>query len=352
VSRRRRGGGTVLFIGNFLSASIGSRSVCEDLAERLTSHYDVLVTSQEKSKILRLLDMLRTVLRERRNFDLAHVDVYSGRAFVWAELVTLTLGLLGKPYVLTLHGGNLPSFARRWPWRMRRLLRAASTVTTPSRYLMEELQRFRSDVCIIPNAVDLRRYRFVHRVRPRCRIVWVRSFHAIYNPLLAIRVVGELVQRVPEVHLEMIGPDRGDGTYHTVAATIERLELGKSITIRGAVSKREIPHSMDSGDIFINTANIDNTPVSVIEAMASGLCVVSTDVGGIRYLIKDGENGLLVPPDDPQAMAAAVERLLIDPQLASRLSRGGRRQASEFDWETVLPRWERIFGQVLARVDV
>jgi glycosyltransferase involved in cell wall biosynthesis len=99
---------------------------------------------------------------------------------------------------------------------------------------------------------------------------------------------------------------------------------------------------MNRGDIFLNTTNVDNTPISVIEAMACGLCVVSTNVGGLPYLLENEEDALLVAPGDPEAMATAVRRLLTDAELAERLSRNARRKAEQFDWSVILPRWQAL----------
>src|SRR5207244_1457312 len=124
----------VLVIGNFLSAQ-GTYGVCEALAERLTEAGHMVLRSSSKSHAAgRVVDMLRTVWRERRSYDVAQVDVFSGRAFLQAEAVCATLRLVNKPYVLTLHGGNLPVFARQWPRRVRNLLHSAAAVTVPSRY--------------------------------------------------------------------------------------------------------------------------------------------------------------------------------------------------------------------------
>ena len=98
----------------------------------------------------------------------------------------------------------------------------------------------------------------------------------------------------------------------------------------------------------MNTTNVDNTPVTVIEAMACGMCVVSTDVGGVPYLVDDGRNGLLVPRDDPEAMTAAVRTIVESPDLAARLSHNALRKAQDFDWGRVLPKWEILLASVVA----
>src|SRR5579859_1167390 len=113
---------SVLLVGNFLSASVGNRGVCEELSERLAvSGWKVLTASSCPTRLGRLADMLATVWRDRAAYRIAHVDVYSGPAFLWAEAVAFTLRRAHKPYVLTLHGGALPAFARQWPGRVRRL---------------------------------------------------------------------------------------------------------------------------------------------------------------------------------------------------------------------------------------
>jgi glycosyltransferase involved in cell wall biosynthesis len=113
------------------------------------------------------------------------------------------------------------------------------------------------------------------------------------------------------------------------------------------VLRGDIPGWLDTADIFLNTTNIDNTPVSLIEAMAAGLCIVSTNVGGIPYLLEDGVDALLVPPGDPRAMANAIQRILTDPRLPQKLSSNARRKAEGFSWQVVYPMWENLISDLL-----
>ena len=323
-------------VGNFLSSTNGNRGVCEDLADRFTaSGRTVLTTSNRASRVLRLLDMINTVWSRRSEYTLANVDVYSGLSFIWAEIVCLILSLIGKPYVLTLHGGNLPEFARH-------LLSSAAAVTTPSRYLLDQMQLFRNDIQLIPNSVELSRYDFRVRSLPAPRLVWLRAFHEIYNPCLAIRTVFLLQDDFPEIQLRMLGPDKGDGSFETALRTARELRLEKRVSAPGAIPKSSVPTALNDGDIFLNTTNIDNTPISVLEAMACGLCVVSTNVGGIPYLLDHNHDALLVASDDPASMAAAVRRILTEPGLAERLSRNARLKAEQFDWPIIISKWESV----------
>src|SRR5262249_17817849 len=141
---------SVLLVGNFLSSRIGSRTICEDLADQLTNAgWPILTVSDKVSRTARLADMLNTVWSRRHHYSVAHVDVYgTPMAFRWAEAACLALRLAKKPYVLTLHGGNIPEFARQHPGRVRRLLNSARLVTTPSRYLLEQMSVYRNNLLL------------------------------------------------------------------------------------------------------------------------------------------------------------------------------------------------------------
>jgi glycosyltransferase involved in cell wall biosynthesis len=339
---------TVLFVGAFPQPASLERYVSGDLALHLkAAGWRVQVTSRSASKLGRLSEILWRVVRARVEYDLVCMDLFSGPAFLWAEAACAALRALRKPFVLTLHGGDLPAFARRHPARVKRLLDWAAAVTCPSPYLLQELGRFRPDTLLLPNGLDLARYRFRNPQPPLRRLLWLRAFHEIYNPLMAVEVFGRVRSQHREASLTMVGPDKGDGSLGCAKRVAENLDLKSVINFTGPVSKNDVPATLEQGDIFLNTTNFDNTPVSVLEALACGLPVVTTNVGGIPWLLKDQESGLLVPPNDVPAMARAVVRLMHDPALALRLACNGRKLVEPFDWGVVLPRWERLLESLL-----
>ena len=209
------------------------------------------------------------------------------------------------------------------------------------------LRAFHPDIRIIPNPIDISRAIFRPRSELQARLVWVRAFHAVYNPTLAVRVLHHLAAEFPNIHLTMIGPDKGDGSLQLTTKVAQVLGLENKIELVSGIAHELVAEYMDRSDIFINTTNYDVAPRSVLEAMACGLCVVSTNVGGMAWLVEDGQNGLLVPPDNPEAMAAAIKRVLSDSQLASRLSVNARQKAASLDWSVILPKWEDILVNVL-----
>lgn len=340
----------VLLVGNFLSASKGTRSLCEDFALGLKAEgWSVITTSSRPGRVARLLDFLLTIWRCRNRYSLAQVDVYSGPAFVWAELVCWALRRVHKPYILTLRGGNLPVFARSSHKRVRSLFQSAKAVTVPSMYLFDQMQEYRKDIIVLPNQLYLSQYSFSVRERPAPKLIWLRSFHDIYNPSLAVRVVSLLAKNFPDVQLSMIGPDKGDGSLESTRDLARKLGIMDKITFPGPVPKKTTGYWLNQGDIFLNTTRVDNMPVTVLEAMACGLCVVSTNVGGIPYLLENEGDSLLVPNGNDVAMAKAVQRLITEDGLSKRLSENARRKAEQFSWSNILLKWEKLLMEVAAQ---
>lgn len=337
----------VLFVGNFLSKTGGNRDYCEDLTDRLEANgRSILRTSNKLGRAERLADMLQTAWVHRQLYGTAHVSVYSGPAFVWAEAVCFLLRRLHKPYVLTLHGGNLPVFARRWPRRVRTLLASAASVTAPSEYLRHRLAEVHPAIVVLPNGIEATAYAFRARVTPQPRLIWLRAFHAIYNPSLAVEVLAQIRPRHPGATLRMIGPDKADGSRAACVERARELGVADAVELIGPVPKSEVARQLRDGDVFLNTSNIDNTPVSVLEAAAAGLAIVSTSVGGIPFLLEHGRSALLVPPADPVAMARAAERILHEPGLGEALSRNARSLAIRHDWPAVITQWESVFNEM------
>lgn len=343
-------GAQVLIVGNFLSAYGLSRGICEDLDDKLTdSGWKVITTSRKRTRLALFADMLSTAWTRRNEYSVAQIDVFSGHAFFWAEAVCWLLKKMGKSYVITLHGGNLPEFARKWPRRVRRLLQSATVVTSPSSYLQQHMRAYRANIILIPNPLIIDACKFRPRREASPGLVWLRAFHSIYNPSMAPKVLAQLVGDFDDISLIMVGPDKGDGSLQLVQKVSKELGVDNRISFPGAVAKSDVPLWLNKGDIFLNTTNADNTPVSVLEAMACGLCVVSPNIGGIPYLLEDEKDALLVPPDDPQAMASAIRRILTEPGLAERLSFNARKKAEKFDWAVVLPQWEKLLEDLMAQ---
>ncbi len=308
--------------------------------------YSVSSTSPYANRLARLADTVFTLVRTSRRVDVGIVDVYSGNAFLMADVSSAIIKSCGHRLVMVLHGGGLPAMIARNPHRARKVLSRADVLVSPSAYLAEAAKTIGLSARVIPNVVDLTIYPYRHRESLRPRLFWMRSFHPTWNPILAVRALALIRQQFPEATLVMAGQDKGcERTVRSEAAT---LGLSNSVEFPGFLDNRGKTTHGNAADVFLNTNRVDNMPVAVVEACAMGLPVVSTEVGGIPYLLRDRETGLLVRDNDHAAMADAVCTLLTDANLAGRLSRNGRALAERSSWVRVRELWEDLFLELAA----
>lgn len=300
------------------------------------------LVSRRRNKWLRMWDMLRAVWRYGRRESPLALDVYSTLNFYYAVAVASMCRLLRIPYVCVLHGGGLPGRLRRHPVLSRWVYGGARRLLAPSGYLRHAFAEAGYAPEVIPNFIRIGNYPYRERGAIRAdgpRILWVRAFSRIYNPTMAVETLRLLRETHPEARLCMVGPDKGDGSRAACEARAQELGLSKYLTFTGALTKADWIALSAGYDVFINTTSYDNTPVSVVEAMALGFPIVSTDVGGLPWLLQDGHTALLTPDGDAGAMCAAIRRICEMPDLARALSRNARAEAERFDWEQVKLLW-------------
>jgi glycosyltransferase involved in cell wall biosynthesis len=307
--------------------------------------YGVRVTSSVVNRAGRAASMAADLMRWRHDFDVAVVMVFSGRAFAYTDLATFVSRRLGKQVVVTLHGGNLPGFAQRHQVWVERVLGRAHAVVAPSAYLARSFARRGAPVRVIPNVLQVGAYPYQPRRRARPRLLWMRAFEDLYRPLLALEAFALVRECLPDATMTMAGPDRGLLATTRRAAT--GMGLGESVRFPGFLDREGKRHAFEANDVFLNTPRVDNVPVSLLEAAASGLAVVTADVGGLRDLVCH-ERDALVAAGRPGPLADAVARVVNEPELAARLSHGAHRLAARYDWSHVRKLWEELFGELRA----
>jgi len=334
----------ILYLGNMLSASAGSVSVIEQLGPKLAEHYEIKCVSSKKRQVYRLYDMLGTVVKNRKNAEAVLIDSYSTLAF-WYTVFSSVLCRLNKiPFIVILHGGNYPARLKRSKFWCRQIFNYSSANVVPSEYLLYHFTCAGFNAIYIPNLVDIERYPFMLRSQTRARLLWVRAFHAIYNPFLAVETIVLLKNDFPDIEICMVGADK-DGSLEKFMAYAKEKGVSEKIKITGKLSREEWSALSVEFNIFLNTTNVDNTPLSVIEAMALGIPIVSTNAGGLPYLIEDGVDGLLVPAGDAEKMAQAIKKILNDPLLCCSLSKNGRKKAERFRWDAIKYQWYDVIDK-------
>jgi glycosyltransferase involved in cell wall biosynthesis len=328
----------LLYVGNKLSSHGSNTTAIETLGPMLEREgFTLRYASSKKNKVLRLLDMAMATLRFARSSGYVLIDTYSTSNFWYAFTVSQLCRLLRTPYIPILHGGDLPKRLAQNPRLCRLIFAHAFVNVAPSGYLLEAFGRAGfGNVILIPNAIAIQDYPFKKRENIGPKLLWVRSFAPLYNPEMALGVLAEVAKQFPDAVLCMVGPDK-DGNLEKLRQ--KAFEWGISVEFTGRLPKSEWIRLSETYDIFINTTHKDNTPVSVIEAMALGLAVVSTNVGGLPFLLEDHQTALLVPDNDHQKMADCVIDLLKNATLHDKLVQNAYSFTRKFDEANVAAQW-------------
>ena len=341
----------IVFVGPHLGRHPGRvPSPAQDLQPLLEADgHEVRLSSERSNPVGRAWDHLRDLAACRSWADMAVLSVFSGRSFRLAGVLSRWMQALGLRQVHFLHGGGLPDLIADSPDRVRKTLGRADAVVAPSGWLAEAVAPLGVEARVIPNVLDLSRYEFRCREafdEPSApRLLWMRTFHDVYRPELAVRTLAALRETGLEASLTMAGQDKG--LMDSCRALAAELGVSDSVRFVGFLDPAGKREAFAQHDVFLNTNRVDNTPVTVLEAMASGLPVVATAVGGVPHVLEHGAAGRLIANlgagETARAMAKEVASLAADPGSVSELSRAGRRIAEGCSWSAVRELWVRLF---------
>ena len=283
------------------------------------------------------------LFRELRRADVVHAFSASYTSFLLAPLPAVIVArLLGKPVILNYHSGEAPDHLRRSRiarFVMRRLVDAN---VVPSAFLRDVLFSFDIDADVVSNTIDVRRFAYRSRTPLTARLLCTRNFEPMYNVPCVLRAFARIQARHPDATLTLVGSGSQDAALRAEAAAL-RL---RNVTFAGRVPPSDIPRYYAEADIYVQAPSIDNMPLSVLEAFASGMPVVSTNVGGVPSILRHRVDGLLVPDNADEEMAEQVLALLGDPVLARGLAGSAHRTLSAFEWPVVREGWLRAYRRV------
>jgi glycosyltransferase involved in cell wall biosynthesis len=302
--------------------------------------FSVVCSSDKKNKLIRLIDMCFSVIKYRNKADYILIDTFSTLNFYYAFVVSQIARLFKIKYLPILHGGNLPARIEKSKLLSRLIFNNSHKNIAPSYYLKNAFEAKEYTVEHIPNVLEIEKYTFKKRTNLEVKLLWVRAFKHLYNPMLAIDVVLLLKDKYPKVKLCMIGPAKDD-SFQKVTQRVADEKLEDIVEFTGVLTPKDWHKKSEDYDIMINTTNFDNTPVSIMEGMALGLQIVSTNVGGIPYLIENGKDGVLVEKDNATLMAKSIEDIITNN--SQEMMSNARKKAESFGWEFVRKKWAKIF---------
>lgn len=328
--------------------------LCKCLSNEATVDVSFLATNPQLPGVLRRLQSikyLRTLLtaavyvaqllaRTPRQ-DVVHVFSAAHTSFLISATPAILIATgFGKGTVLHYHSGEADLHLRRWRRTAARTMRLVDAIVVPSRYLVDQFAGHGFNVRLISNVIEPERFEFRERQPLRPVFLCNRQLQPYCNVACVLRAFALVQARVGDARL-IIAADGSDGRDLKALAG----ELGLTHTeFIGWVRPERAAELYASADVYLNGSDHrDNVPISILEAFASGLPVVSTDVAGISELVVGGKTGMLVPADDHEQLAASALALLADPPLASRLALGARRECSRFTWPAVRKQWLALY---------
>ncbi len=294
----------------------------------------------------RLLPYLAALWRACGRVRLVHLMANSGWSWhLFAAPAIWIAWLRGVPVLVNYRGGEAGPFLQRSARVVGWSLRRAARLLVPSGFLQQVFARHGLQAALLPNIVDLQRFAPAAQRRPGPpRLLVARNLEAIYDNATAIRALAALPLRHAQATLTLAGSGPEEAALRALVAG---LGLGERVRFAGRLSRDEMAALLADSDVAINPSRVDNMPNSVLEAMAAGVPVLSTDVGGVPYIVRHGHTARLVPAGDPQAMAAELAALLDDPAAAAALAVAARAEVQRYTWPQVQPLLVAHYAAVL-----
>lgn len=293
-----------------------------------------------KASVLRRLLLPLQLLHETRGYDVLHIHCCSGWGFLPA-VVGVTIGRhLGKRVVLTYHGGGGEKFFAKHTCLVKHYLLRTDANIVLSGFLANIFDKHHLPYTIIPNIIELddSHYRQHDVLLPH--FICTRAHEPLYNIPCILRAFGKVQSVLSEATLTLVG----DGSEHEKLIQLSQDLNLKNITFTGRVDNSAIYEYLDQADFMLSAPTVDNMPVSVLEAMNAGLLVISSNVGGVPYMIDDGETGLLFESDNSDQLAEKMLWAIENQSPCKEIITKAHREVGRYRWESVKEQLYNTYG--------
>lgn len=296
----------------------------------------------------RLLPYLMALWQMAGRVQVVHLMANSGWSWhLFAAPALWVASMRGVPVVVNYRGGEAEIFLRRSARLVRFSMRRATCLVVPSGFLQEIFARHQMPAEIVPNIVDLLRFQPVDHVLSLCEahIIVTRNLEPLYDIASALRAFALLRQQIPGARMTIAGTGPDEARLRQLAQT---LSIADAVVFCGRLDRDAVAQLYRRASVMLNPSLADNMPNSLLEALASGVPVVSTRVGGVPYMVEHEVSALLTPPGVPEAMAQALIRILQDTTLRERLIRHGLEKVQDYTWQKIAPLLYQAYARACA----
>lgn len=274
-------------------------------------------------------------------YDVLHIFSASHFSFLLASMPAILIGkYFKKKVVLNYHSGEAEDHLSRSESTIKRVLKYVDVVVVPSVYLQKIFCKFGIESEVIYNIINEEDFPFKKReIFKPCFIV-SRNLEPMYNVACVLKAFKLIQDKYPEAELTVIGYGSQDDSLKSLSKDLNL----NYVVFAGRVERDAIAKYYQKADFMLNASNIDNMPISILEAFSSGIPVISSEAGGIPYIIKDGKNGLLVPLNDEKSMAEKAIYLLSNQDIAGDFADNASKECRiSYSWEANRKAWLELY---------
>lgn len=285
--------------------------------------------------VFRLIPYLQRLWQSIGNASIVHVMANSGWSWYLHAAPAIQIAHLRKvPSIVNYRGGGAKEFLKNSAKHILPTLKKTQALVVPSGFLLEIFQAFDINSRIVPNIVDLSRFSPTERELPTAcpHIVVTRNLETIYGIDVALKAFKFVLDQFPAARMTIAGTGDQAQNLHQIA---RELAIDHKVEFVGRLDREEVVALYKTANVLLNASRIDNMPNSLLEALAGGVPIVTTNAGGIPHMVQHRETALLVEINDASAMAEATLSVLKDDQLRSKLIKNGLAEAKKYSWESV-----------------
>lgn len=321
----------VLFVANYLKGTGGISVQVESLADHLRKDgYEADICSTKGSIFYRLRTFGNLVLQAPK-YDVIHVHACSGRGFLPAIVGISVAKLCHRRVVLTYHGGGAETFFSKHTSLVRFFLERTDYNIVLSGFIGSIFQKHQIPFKIIPNTIELDESVFRTREIIHPHFICIRSHTSTYNIPCILKAFEIVKEQLPDATLTLIG----DGPLHDELKRMVQDAHLSDVSFVGRVDNKQIYSYLDGADVMLSSPIIDNMPMSLLEGFNAGLLVISSKVGGVPYMVENGENGLLFDSGDASQLADCMFAAVKDPIQTKEMIKNAHASLMQYSWGSI-----------------
>ena len=319
----------ILLISNFEEGVGGISVQVSMLRDKLRGEgctCDILST---KGSIAKRIKATWTLLSKGRKYDVFHIHACSDRGFLPAILGVNIGRLLKKRIVLTFHGGGAEGFFKRKQKLVQHYLNRTSANIVLSGYIGRVFDQYGIPYTVIPNILESDDSTFRARTEIKPKFISIRSLTETYNIKCTLKAFQAVQEKYPEATLTLLGggPLKSELEQYVIDNHLQ------NVSFVGQVPNTDIYRYLDDADIMVSSSRFDNMPVSILEGFKAGLLVIASNVGGVPYMIDDGQNGLLFENNNDRQMAEKMMAAVEHPEATLQMIENAHHCLDTYKWE-------------------